>query len=302
MPANFNVLYTQQFASAVELIAQQKRSRIASTFTQESVEGKSATVVDFVGSIELDERTTLYDDIIPKDVDHFRPYVYPRHFDGAIFFDDIEKMQANANPQSAYLQDEVAAMYRAQDREAIRAFFDTRTLDMASGSQQSQAFNFGNNRVVDVNVGGATSGLNVQKLQKLKVLMKQSEVGMDDDELIHIAISPVEESQLMDEIEVTSSDFTRKSILDAGTIVGSMFMGFDFIVTNQLPTDANGYRRLPAWTTRGMSFATWDGGTHTDVSQRKDKRGHPWQVYIKGSFGAVRRDENRVYEIKANEA
>ena len=35
---------------------------------------------------------------------------------------------------------------------------------------------------------------------------------------------------------------------------------------------------------------------------RDDLRGQPWQAYGQGHYGAVRRDEKRVWEIKASRA
>lgn len=300
MPANSNAFYTNQYASAVELLAQQRRPRIASTFAQMTAEGQAATVVDFIDSFEADERTTLYDDIPFSDVSHTRPWVYPRHFDKAIPFDSIEKMQMNASPESSYVQGVVAALNRKMDDEAIRALFDNR--NMGQTGTQTEAFNFGANRVVSQDIGGVGSGLNVEKIQQVLRLMRQSEVGVDDGEQIHIVISPALEQTLMNEIEVISSDFTMKRIMDSGTMNGSGYMGIDWIISNRLPLDSNGYRRVPVYTTAGMTFCTWDGGIKTSVDQRVDKRGRPWQVYGEGHFGAVRRDEKRVYEIKAVES
>lgn len=300
MPANSSAFYTTQYASAVELLAQQLRPRIASTFAPMTAEGMSATVVDFIDSFEADERTTLYDDIPFSDVSHTRPWVYPRHFDKAIPFDSIEKMQMNANPESAYVQGVVAALNRKQDLEAIRAFFDTRNLGQTGTT--TEAFNVNSNRVVSQDIGGTGSGLNVEKIQQALRLMRQSEVGIEAGEQVHIVISPAQEQNIMNEIEVISSDFTMKRIMDSGTIAGSGYMGLDWIISNFLPVDGNGYRRIPFYTTAGMSFSTWDGGIKTSVDQRVDKRGRPWQVYGEGHFGSVRRDEKRVYEIKCVES
>ena len=56
-------------------------------------------------------------------------------------------------------------------------------------------------------------------------------------------------------------------------------------------------QRVPLYVKSGMSFCTWDGGLKTDVSQRKDKRGLPWQAYAQGNFGAVRKENGRVVEL-----
>jgi hypothetical protein len=77
-------------------------------------------------------------------------------------------------------------------------------------------------------------------------------------------------------------------------------MKINWLLSNRLLLDGNGYTRVPAFTQRGMCFATWNGGMAqgTRVSQREDLRGQPWQAYGQGHFGAVRRDEKRVWEIK----
>lgn len=296
MPGNSQVLFSQQYASAVELVARQMRPRIASTFTQMTAVGAAATVVNFVDVGEARERDQLYDDIVWDDVIHDRPWVYPRHFDKAIPFDSIEQMQMNANPTSEYVQGVVAALNTKQDVEAIRALFADRNTGQAGATVDS--FPTATN-TVGVDIGGTGSSLNVEKLQQVKKLLKRQEVGIDDNDLLHIVISPDEEQSMMNEIEVISSDFTTKRIMDAGTIVGSGYMGFDWVISNLLPIDSNGYRRLPVYATRGMTFCSWNGGPQTDVSQRKDKRGLPWQVYGQGHWGAVRRDKKRVYEIKS---
>jgi len=297
MAGNSNVMYVQQYASAVELVAQQQQPRVASLFTPMTATGKSATVVNLIDAFEADERTTRYTPIVFGEPNHTRPWVYPRHFDKAIPFESIEAMQMNANPQSEYVQGVVAAINRKMDVEAIRSFF----ADRNTGEDGSTVDSFASARQVSVDVGGTASGLNLEKLQQARKLARKLEVALDGEQ-IHIVISPDQEQNLMNEIEVTSSDFTMKRILDAGTMVGSGYAGFNYVISNLLLTDGSGYRRVPFFTTRGMAFCTWNGGLSTQVSQRVDLAGHPWQIYGEGHFGAVRRDEKRVFEIKCAES
>ena len=295
MAANSNAFYTQQYASAVELLSQQLTPRIASLFSPMTATGKSATVVNQIDAFEADERTALYDPIVFGEPAHTRPWVYPRHFDKAIPFDSIEAMQMSANPQSEYVRGVVAALNRKMDDEAIRSFFADRLLGESAGTTDSFAAAF----QVGVNIGGTASGLNVEKVQNALEILRGVEVF---DEQLHCIISPKQERNLMNEIEVTSSDFTAKMIIDKGTMVGSGFMGINWVLSNRLQTDTSSYRRVPFFTTAGMSFCSWDGGMKTKVSQRDDLRGQPWQVYGEGHFGAVRKDAKKVVEIKCSEA
>jgi len=295
MAAGSNAFYSQQYATAVELLAQQLTPRIASLFSPMTATGKSATVVNQIDAFEADERTGIYEPIVFGEPTHTRPWVYPRHFDKALPFDSIEAMQMNANPQSEYVQGVVAAINRKMDDEAIRAFFDARLLGEAGTTSESFSSSF----QVGVSIGGTTSGLNVEKLQAAQEILRTNEVM---DEQVHCIISPKQERNLMNEIEVTSSDFTAKRIIDSGTMAGSGFMGINWVISNRLLTDTSSYRRVPFFTTKGMSFCTWSGGMKTKVSQRDDLRGQPWQVYGEGHFGSVRRDAKKVVEIKCSEA
>lgn len=291
MATGSNVFYSQQYATAVELLSQQLTARVAMTFTPMTAVGKAATVVNQIDAFEAEERTALYDRITFGEPTHTRPWVFPRHFDKAIPFDSIEQMQMNANPSSEYVQGVVAAINRKKDDEAIRAFFADRIIGEAGTTTES----FAAGQQVGVSVGGTTSGLNVEKVQNALQILRTNEVF---DEAITCVISPLQERNLMNEIEVTSSDFTAKMILDKGTIAGSGFMGINWIISNRLLTDGSGYTRVPFYTQAGMSFCSWDGGLRTTVSQRDDLRGLPWQVYGEGHFGAVRRDAKKVVEIK----
>ena len=297
MSANSNQFYSVQYASAVELLAQQMRAKIAPLFMQMTAVGKSATVVNQIDAIEADERTTRYDDIVPGDPTQTRPWIFPRHFDKAVFFDNLDAMRMNANPTSEYVMALVAAINRKMDDEAIRALYADRVL--GENGTTTEAFAAG--MQIGVNVGGTSSGINVEKLQSGLEVLKALEVD-PQIEKFYCVLSPKQERKLMNEIEVTSSDFTAKRILDRGTMDGESFLGVTFLLSNRLPVDGSSLRRVPLFTSRGMQFATWDGGMKTDVSERKDKRGQPWQAYVQGNFGAVRRDAKKVVEIKCSDA
>ncbi len=295
MPANSNAFYSQQYATAVELLAQQLTPRIFNLFSPMTATGKAATVVNFIDAFEADERTGLYDGINFGEPTHTRPWIYPRHFDKAIPFDSIEQMQMEANPQSEYVMGVVAALNRKMDDEAVRAFFADRNV----GENGSTSDSFSSSNQVSVNEGGTASGLNVQKLQKAFEFALANEIDAEVEQAYCI-ISPKQKTNLMDEIEVTSGDFFKGQVMASNSVNG--FLKINFVVSNRLATDASGYRRIPFFFQRGMSGCTWNGGIKTNVSQRLDLRGQPWQVYGEGHFGAVRRDSKRVYEIKCAES
>ena len=295
MSANSPAFYSVQYASAVELLAQQMAAKVAPTFTPMTAEGKSATVVNQIDAIEADERTTRYEDIVPGDPTHTRPWVFPRHFDKAVFFDTIDQVRMNANPQSEYVNALVASIRRKQDDEAIRAMFADRLV----GENGTTTETFPAANQISVNTGGTSSGLNVEKLQLGIQKLEELEVDLDMEQL-YCVISPRQKRDLMNEIEVTSGDFFRGQVMTTRNPSG--FLAINFIVSNRLPVNGSSHRRVPLYTPKAMSFCTWGGGMRTNVTQRMDKRGLPWQAYVEGHFGAVRRDAKRIIEIPCVEA
>lgn len=291
MSANSPAFYSQQYTTMVELSAQQTPTKIAQFCMQMQGEGTQASVVNLVDAIDVDERTTRLDDITFKDPGQRRPFVYPRSYDAAVAFDNLDAIRMNCNPTSEYVMALRAAINRKQDDTAILAFFADRQLQTGPNTSPSTD-SFASGQQVGVNIGGTASGMNVQKLQAGIQKFWENEVDLDQEQLF-VAISPRQERDLADEIEVVSTDFY------GGYFRTRSFDGFlkiRYIVTNRLNVNGSSQRRIPMWTMRGMNFTNWQAPS-IDVSQRKDKRGMPWQGYIQGSFGAVRRDEKRVVEI-----
>lgn len=295
MSQNSPAFYSVQYASAVELLSQQITPKIANTFTPMTGEGKAATVVDQIGEASVNERTTRYAPIVPGNIAHTRPWVYPKPFDAAELFDSIDRLKMNADPTSQYVRALVAAMNRQMDIEANLAFWADRNV----GENGTTTESFPASQQVGVSVGGTTSGLNVEKLQAALEIIKANDVDLDFEQ-VYCRITPKQERNLMNEIEVTSGDFTKNMVMEQGRI--RKFLGINFEISNRLTVDGSSYRRIPVYTSSGMSFCTWGGGLKTDVSQRKDLSGMPWQCYVEATMGAVRRESEKVVEIKCSEA
>lgn len=295
MSANSPTFYSIQYASAVSLLSQQLVSKIAPLFTQMTAEGKSATQVDQVGSTEANERNTRYAPITPANIALTKPWIYPRFFDAAEMFDTIDKLKMNANPTSEYVRALVAAMNRKMDVIANEAFWADRKLGEDGASTES----FSASQQIGTNVGGTASGMNVEKLQAGLELLKTNEIDMDAEQ-VYCVIGPKQERNLMNEIEVISSDYTKGMVMESGRI--KRFLGVEFVLSNRLTADGSSLRRCPLFVRSGMTFCTWGGGVKTSVDQRKDLAGHPWQAYVEANFGAARREPSKVVEIKCTEA
>jgi hypothetical protein len=88
---------------------------------------------------------------------------------------------------------------------------------------------------------------------------------------------------------------------DKGLIMS--WRGFNFIhserpsLTTTATDDAAGQSKaIPMWVKSGMYLGIWND-IKTNISQRNDLRGEPWQAYTKMSANATRLEEKKVVKI-----
>ncbi|MHB8825153.1 MAG: phage capsid protein [Thiobacillus sp.] len=283
--------YAVQYASNIELLLQQKGSRLRDTVTPKSITGaKSAVPVDQIGKVEATKRTTRYPVLTPADTPAERPWVYPSDYDWNDLIDSIDKLRVVTDPQSSYVTNGGYAMGRAMDNEIVGAFFN----DRKTGEAGATTTSFLAANVVAVNYGAAGAvGLTVAKLRQAKKLLLAAEVDMDMDP-ITIPVTAAQHDNLLSEIQITSLDFNERPVLVEGTV--TRFLGFNFKHTELLAVDASSYRQVPVYAKSGMVLAIWND-ISTDISIRKDLAGLPVQVYVYGTFGATRLEEKKVVKI-----
>ena len=296
MSQNIPVHYAQQYADTIQLLLQQKGSKLADTVTPKSITGaKAAVPVDQIGKVEATKRTTRYPALTPADTPTDRPWVYPSDYDWNDLIDSIDKLRTITDPQSSYAQNGTYALGRAKDREIIAAFFGDRKTGEAGGTTTS----FLSGNIVPVNFGAAgATGLTVAKMREAKLLLMAAEVDLDNDP-ISMPVTAKQHDNLLAEVQITSLDFNEKPVMVEGNV--TRFLGFNILHTELLDVDGSSYRKVPAYGKSGMVLATWNDIT-TDISQRKDLAGLPFQVYVFGTFGATRLEEKKVVQILCSEA
>lgn len=296
MSQNIPTHYAQQYASNIELLLQQRGSKIADTATPMTVRGaKAASPVDQIGAVEATKRTTRYPKLTPADTPTDRPWVYPSDYDWNDLIDSIDKLRVLTDPTSSYSVNGAYAMGRAKDKELIAAFFE----DRKTGENGATTVSFPAGQQVAVNHGASGAvGLTVAKIREAKRLMMAAEVDLENDPL-YLGVTSKQHDNLLAEIQVTSLDFNDKPVLVEGMV--TRFLGFNFKQTELFTVDGSSYRRCPAYAKSGMHLVIWNDIT-TDISVRRDLAGLPVQVYVFGTFGATRGQEKKIVEIKCSEA
>lgn len=295
-------LNVNQYASNIELLLQQKGSKLLPYIMTGSHKGKQAAVVDQLGAGEALEVTDRFAPIPRIDVATDRRWVVPRDFQYPALIDNFDKLRLIVEPDSAEVQNAAFALGRKQDDEIIRAFFGTAktgvdgttstTFGAANGSQSVSVLQ------------GATSATNltVAKLREARRILMANEVDVDSEPLTCVVTSKQHDS-LLAEAQVINLDYNDKPVLVEGKI--TRFLGINFIHCERLTTASDDQtttsRQVPLFAKSGMYFGQWNGIT-TDVSVRNDLVSLPWQVYAKATFGATRLEEKKIVRIWCRES
>lgn len=296
MSANLVSLYMTQFATNVQLLLQQKGSLLRGIVTEKPYIGEKGSPVDQLGPVAMNPVTARFAPIGRVDAQVDRRWVFPSDFDLPQLVDTFDKLRLLADPSSEYVMNAVNAAGRTIDDLIIAAVHGT----AQTGKDGSVATNLPAGQVVSVSIGGTASGLNVEKLKRAKRILKANQVAPDDP--IYMAITAQDEESLLSEIQITSSDFngTDAAVLKDGNVI--RFLGINFVQSERLLTGvddiAGTSRALPVWAKSGMHLGIWND-IKTDVSQRKDLQGLPWQTYVYLSAGATRLEEKKMVKVWA---
>jgi hypothetical protein len=285
--------YVQQYTTNVQLLSQQKGSRLRNSVTIDTYKGKQGVPVDQFAPTVATKRTTRYPALTPADITGDRRWVFPSDYDWNDLIDSIDKLRLLIDPQSSYVQSGNAAMNRAMDDEIIAAFFG----DAKTGVDGSTTTSFPSSQQVSASEGasGAT-GLNVEKLKAgIQLLLANEAWDPSSGERINCVITAKGNRNLMDEVQVINADYNgEKAVVNDGFVMS--WGKIDFIHSERLALNGSSQTRVPLYVKSGMHLGMWQD-LSADVSQRKDLAGLPWQVYLYGTFGGTRLEEKKVVEL-----
>lgn len=304
MSINLPTFYVQQYATNIQLLLQQKGSKLRDKVTVGSYVGKAASPVEQVGSIAMQPVTSRFAPMGRVDAPTDRRWVYPSDFDLPQLIDQFDKLRLLVDPASSYVQSAVYAAGRQMDDIIISAFFgDAKTGETGATTTQfgTTVTTSGGRNVAVAHGAAAASGLTVAKLREAKKRLMASQVDIDTDPLCAI-VTAAQHDNLLAEAQVISTDFNERPVLVDGKV--TRFLGIDIVHCERLTTgtdDAAGTSRaIPIFAKSGMHLAMWNDLT-TDITQRKDLQGLPWQAYVYMTAGATRLEENKVVRVWCRE-
>lgn len=281
--------FVEQYSANVQHLVQQQGSRLRGAVRVEVQRGKTA-FYDQIGQQTASIRTTRGADTILNDTPHARRSVTIQDYEVADLIDDQDKLRMIHDPTSTYAQSQAMAMMRAMDDVVIAAATGTAYTGVSGSTATTlpSTSKVAKNYVESGNA--ANSGLTIGKLRRAKYLLDSQDV--DPSIPRFIVVHPQQIQDLLQNTEITSSDFNVIRALVAGDV--GAFMGFNFITSNRLAKDGND-RTCFAFAMDGILLSM-----AKDVSVRIDPRpdkSYATQVYACMSLGATRMEEEKVVEI-----
>lgn len=290
MSFDVSTAFVQQYKTNVEMLLQQRGSKLRTAVMSDSYTGKAGKAVEQLGPVTAQKRTTRHADTPLISTPHDARWVFPTDYEWADLVDDQDKLRMLVDPSSAYAINGAMALGRAIDDEIVVAAFG----DAKTGEDGTTVTPFD---TANQQVAVAASGMSIAKLRAAKEILMSNEVDIDN-EMLYVTLSAKQHDDLLGETQAVSLDFNTKPVLVDGKISG--FMGFNFIHTERMGVDGSGHRRNIAWAKSGLHLGVWNDIT-TRIGERADKS-HATQVYVKGTFGATRVEEGKVVEILCQES
>lgn len=294
MSENLYKLFTTQFSTNLELRLQQAGSKLRGRVMEGAHVGKQASPVQYEGAISMRPVAGRFAPIGRVDSDYTRRWVFPADFDLPQLIDTFDELKTIVDPKSPKVTNAANAAGRQWDDTIIAAAFGTAQLGTDVNGLSSETWaSISTNFSIASNFGSSSaSGLTVAKLIEAKRILRHNHVDMEV-EPITLVIGSKQESDLLNQAQVVSTEFNDKPVLVEGRL--TRFLGFDIVMSERLSVASN-VRSVIATAKSGLYLGVWKDTTNS-VDKRTDIVGLPYQLYTMMSCGATRLEPGRTLEI-----
>lgn len=298
MSVNAPNLFVSQFSTNLDLLLQQKGSKLRGRVMTGTHQGKQASPVDQIGAVEAQTPAGRFAPIGRVDALLTRRWVFPQDKEIPQMFDRFDQLRMISDPKSRYAENAAYGIGRAWDDAIITAALATSQIgETGTGTE---VFPAGDIIAEDFGSSGTDTGLTAAKIIEAKRIFEDHKVDLDADPMT-IIISPTMHANLLNQAVVTSTDFNKpgpRPVLTEGKVTS--FLGADIVVSTRLQLTDTDDRQAIAFVKSGMYLGIWED-IFNDVSQRKDLSGLPWQLYTCATFGATRLQAGKVVSILCDE-
>jgi len=293
MSENLPKLAVETFSTILMLKLQQKQSKLRGRVMEGYHVGKQASPIDYIGSIQMRAPAGRYTPNQPQNTDFTRRWVLPVDKEAYQLIDTFDKLRLLTDPTSRYSDVAMAAVAREWDDRIIAAAFATATIGDSTGvGTTTESFSTTNWSIASTFASTAASGLTVAKMIEAKRIMRKAQVDVDDEEMTWITNSQGE-SDLLNQVQVVSTEFSDKPVLQEGKV--TRFMGWNIIYSERMISTSS-VRQNIALVKSGAYLGVWKD-VENDLERRRDLSGLPWQLASLMTSGSTRLEPGRLLQV-----
>lgn len=289
MSENLYKLFTTQFSTVLNLKLQQRQSKLRGRCMEGFHVGKQASPIQYIGAVQMKPPAGRFAPMARQDADFTRRWVFPVDREAPQLIDSFDKLKTIVDPTSQYSDVAAAAVAREWDDRLIGAAFADAYIGQDAAGLSTETFSTASWQIASTFGSAAASGLTVAKMIEAKRIMRKAQVDMEMEPITWTTNSQGE-SDLLNQVQVVSTEFSDKPVLQEGKV--TRFLGFDIVYSERLPSASNVRNNIVA-AKSGWYLGIWKD-TENQVSQRNDLSGLPYQLYTSMSSGATRLEPGRL--------
>ena len=287
MSTTTDVLYST-YNTNLNVLSQQMGSKLRNKVRMENQDGEKA-FFDAIGSVTAVAKVARYPATPIVDTPFSRRMAVLTEAHLADLVDSTDDLKSAVSIDAKIPQMQAYGLGRWVDETVLTAMFAS----AGTGVDGATPVVFPASQDIAVNVSGANTGLDIEKLILAKKLFWDGDVDLDNPmNKMHIAVTGYEMKNLLETTEITSSDYNSIKALVQGEI--DTFMGMKFTITNLIEVDTN-VSEIPVWVESGVLLnlpkdITGQINTRADLSNAK-------QLYAQIAGSSVRMEEAKVVRI-----
>lgn len=287
-------LYTTQFSTNLQLLLQQKGSKLRGRVDEGFHVGKMASPINQLGPVVLKAPVGRFSPLGRQDSQFVRRWVFPQEGEIPQLIDTFDELQTIVDPKSGYVMGAANAVGRAWDDCIILNATATAQTGQDASGLTAETFNTANFQIAAAFGASAAVGCTVSKLVEARRILQHYHNDLDMEQLT-LVIGSSQEADLLNQVQIVSTEFSDKPVLVEGRV--RRFLGFDIVVSERLPqTTVGSVRGILAFVKSGLYLGMWKDLTNR-ISIREDLSSQPWQVYTQTMYGATRTQPGKVLQI-----
>lgn len=305
--------HRQMYSDNVKMVAQQLKNHLEGAVTVLPAKGEAQSLADLVGAIEPSEAED-YSRTNPQNVPSRsrRWLVRPNAIESGQLITKAEQWDQAMDETSILFNSHIKAVLRGwQDRVLGVKKNGDGTYSVSGGGILGQS-NSGKNpgttsdlpsgNYIGVGVGnaGTPTGLNLSKIRAATEAMEIADFGLEEDYGVYGLLTPKQKTDLIDLAIATGANLNPFEVENIKEGKPGRLLGVNWLFSNRVPVDENGYRLNPIWNKENIVAGEWQS-IQGDIWNDTSAKNQP-QIMVDAVVAAGRIEDGGVRVIRNNEA